>query len=171
VDRLAERTTLVRRGIWRTAADKVLCRERNSALGSRPGVSRGRTQPAGVATTQPRTRFVAAATSTELVQYAVDAGRDVVRDLSVGWRGKPGQPIQMISFGVYELQGPSECAKALTDIRINAADPGYTATDLNANTGPQTVTEGTDAIVGLATEGPGHGSGRFVDRDGEIKWS
>jgi NAD(P)-dependent dehydrogenase (short-subunit alcohol dehydrogenase family) len=65
----------------------------------------------------------------------------------------------------------TQYAKGLTDIRINAADPGYTATDLNGNSGPQTVTEGTDAIVGLATEGPGHGSGRFVDRDGEITWS
>jgi NAD(P)-dependent dehydrogenase (short-subunit alcohol dehydrogenase family) len=65
----------------------------------------------------------------------------------------------------------TQYAKALTDVRVNAADPGYTATDLNGNTGPQTVTEGTDAIVGLATEGPGHGSGRFVDRSGEIEWS
>jgi NAD(P)-dependent dehydrogenase (short-subunit alcohol dehydrogenase family) len=65
----------------------------------------------------------------------------------------------------------TQYAKALTDIRINAADPGYTATDLNGHTGPQTVTEGTDAIVALATEGPEHGSGRFVDRSGEIKWS
>ncbi len=65
----------------------------------------------------------------------------------------------------------TQYAKALTDIRINAADPGYTATDLNGNTGPQTVTEGTDAVVGLATEGPGHGSGRLVERDGKIKWS
>jgi NAD(P)-dependent dehydrogenase (short-subunit alcohol dehydrogenase family) len=65
----------------------------------------------------------------------------------------------------------TQYAKALSDIRVNAADPGYTATDLNGNSGPQTVTEGTDAIVGLATEGPGHGSGRFVDRDGEISWS
>lgn len=62
----------------------------------------------------------------------------------------------------------TQYAKALTGIRINAADPGYTATDLNGHSGPQTVTEGTDAIVRLATEGPGHGSGRFVDRDGEI---
>ncbi|OPX07055.1 hypothetical protein B1790_25365 [Mycobacterium sp. AT1] len=42
--------------------------------------------------------------------------------------------------------------------------------DLNANSGPQTVTEGTDAVVALATEGPGHGSGRFVDRHGETSW-
>ncbi|WP_134765846.1 SDR family NAD(P)-dependent oxidoreductase [Nocardioides sp. 1609] len=65
----------------------------------------------------------------------------------------------------------TQYAKAFPDIRINAADPGYTATDLNAHTGPQTVVEGTDAVVGLATEGPGHGSGRFVDRHGETSWS
>ncbi len=65
----------------------------------------------------------------------------------------------------------TQYAKALPDIRINVADPGYTATDLNGHSGPQTVTEGTDAVVALATEGPGHGSGRFVDREGEIAWS
>jgi hypothetical protein len=31
--------------------------------------------------------------------------------------------------------------------------------------------QGTDATVALATEGPDHGSGRFVDRHGEIAWS
>ncbi|MEY9926606.1 NAD(P)-dependent dehydrogenase (short-subunit alcohol dehydrogenase family) [Catenulispora sp. GP43] len=61
-------------------------------------------------------------------------------------------------------------AKALPDIRVNAVDPGYTATDLNGHSGTQTVTEGTDAIVALATEGPGAGSGRFVDREGDIAW-
>ncbi|MCI3278034.1 SDR family NAD(P)-dependent oxidoreductase [Streptomyces cylindrosporus] len=65
----------------------------------------------------------------------------------------------------------TQYAKALPDIRVNAADPGYTATDLNGHSGPQTVTEGTDAIVTLATEKPGSGSGRFVDRYGEIAWS
>jgi NAD(P)-dependent dehydrogenase (short-subunit alcohol dehydrogenase family) len=65
----------------------------------------------------------------------------------------------------------TQYAKGLPGIRINAADPGYTATDLNGHSGPQTVTEGTDAIVQLATEGPGHGSGRFIDRHGEITWS
>ncbi|GAA2598692.1 SDR family NAD(P)-dependent oxidoreductase [Winogradskya consettensis] len=64
----------------------------------------------------------------------------------------------------------TQYAKAWPDIRINAADPGYTATDFTNYLGTQTVTEGTDAIVGLATEGPGHGSGRFVARDEEITW-
>jgi NAD(P)-dependent dehydrogenase (short-subunit alcohol dehydrogenase family) len=65
----------------------------------------------------------------------------------------------------------TQLARELPDVRINAADPGYTATDLNGHSGPQTVTEGTDAIVTLATEGPGHGSGRFIDREAPISWS
>ncbi|WP_432189569.1 SDR family NAD(P)-dependent oxidoreductase [Streptomyces sp. Tue6028] len=65
----------------------------------------------------------------------------------------------------------TQYSKALKDIRVNAADPGYTATDLNGHSGPQTLAEGTDAIVRLATEGPGAGSGRFIDRTGPIDWS
>ncbi|KOV60587.1 SDR family NAD(P)-dependent oxidoreductase [Streptomyces sp. MMG1121] len=65
----------------------------------------------------------------------------------------------------------TQYAKALRDVRINAVDPGYTATDLNGQSGPQSVTEGTDAIVRLATEDPGAGSGRFVDRTGPVGWS
>ena len=64
----------------------------------------------------------------------------------------------------------SQYARALPGIRINVADPGYTATDLNGHSGPQTVTEGTDAVVALATEGPGRGSDRFVSRHGEVSW-
>ncbi|GAA4678095.1 SDR family NAD(P)-dependent oxidoreductase [Frondihabitans cladoniiphilus] len=57
-------------------------------------------------------------------------------------------------------------AKALPEVRINAADPGYTATDLNGNSGHQTVTEGTDAIVELATRGGQGPTGTFIDRSG-----
>jgi NAD(P)-dependent dehydrogenase (short-subunit alcohol dehydrogenase family) len=64
----------------------------------------------------------------------------------------------------------TQYAKALPDIRFNAADPGYTATDLNGHHGTQTVTEGTDAIVTLATEDPEAGSGRFIDRFGPVAW-
>lgn len=61
-------------------------------------------------------------------------------------------------------------AKALPEIRFNAADPGYTATDFNDYRGTQTVTEGTDAVVALATEGARSGSGRFIDRFGPVPW-
>jgi NAD(P)-dependent dehydrogenase (short-subunit alcohol dehydrogenase family) len=61
-------------------------------------------------------------------------------------------------------------AKALPEIRFNAADPGYTGTDLNAHRGTQTVTEGTDAIVALATEPTEAGTGRFIGRFGPVPW-
>jgi NAD(P)-dependent dehydrogenase (short-subunit alcohol dehydrogenase family) len=64
----------------------------------------------------------------------------------------------------------TQYAKALPRIRFNAADPGYTGTDLNGHRGPQTVTEGTDAIVALATEDPSAGTGRFLDRFGPVPW-
>jgi len=38
-------------------------------------------------------------------------------------------------------------AAAVPDVRVTTCDPGYTATDLNAHAGHQSVTEGTDAIV------------------------
>jgi NAD(P)-dependent dehydrogenase (short-subunit alcohol dehydrogenase family) len=45
-------------------------------------------------------------------------------------------------------------ARALHGILVNAADPGFTNTDFNNHRGTQTVTEGTDAIVHLATLPP-----------------
>jgi NAD(P)-dependent dehydrogenase (short-subunit alcohol dehydrogenase family) len=64
----------------------------------------------------------------------------------------------------------TQYAKALPDVKVNAADPGYTATDLNGHSGPQTVTEGTDAIVELATIGQDGPTGTFRDRNGAMAW-
>ena len=64
----------------------------------------------------------------------------------------------------------TQYAKALPGIRVNAVDPGYTATDLNGHSGTQTVAEGTDAIVTLATEDAAADTGRFIDRFGPVPW-
>lgn len=61
-------------------------------------------------------------------------------------------------------------ARSLPEFRINAADPGPTATDLNGHRGYQTVTEGTDAIVKLATIDHNGPTGTFVDRRGIVAW-
>jgi len=61
-------------------------------------------------------------------------------------------------------------ARALPGIRINAVDPGYTATDLNAHRGTQTVSEGTDAIVRMATIAADGPTGTFVSRGGPVPW-
>ena len=57
-------------------------------------------------------------------------------------------------------------AKNLPGMRINASDPGYTATDLNRHNGHQTVTEGTDATVALALIGPDGPTGEYHGRQG-----
>lgn len=61
-------------------------------------------------------------------------------------------------------------AKAFPEMRINAADPGYTKTDFNGNQGTQTVSEGTDAIVELATRGGQGATGTFIDRSGVARF-
>lgn len=61
-------------------------------------------------------------------------------------------------------------ARALPNFRINAADPGYTATAFNAHCGLQTVEEGTDAIIHLATLPPEGPTGIFIDRHGWVPW-
>jgi NAD(P)-dependent dehydrogenase (short-subunit alcohol dehydrogenase family) len=61
-------------------------------------------------------------------------------------------------------------AKAFPEFRVNVVDPGYTATDLNGNSGTQSVEEGTDAIVRMAMIDPDGPTGRFEDRDGVIPW-
>ncbi|NAZ83016.1 SDR family NAD(P)-dependent oxidoreductase [Kineococcus sp. R8] len=64
----------------------------------------------------------------------------------------------------------AQYARALPDVKVNAADPGYTATEFNGHSGPQTVTEGTDAVVELASIGPDGPTGQFRDRHGVLAW-
>ena len=61
-------------------------------------------------------------------------------------------------------------AQFLPELRVNVVDPGYTATDFNGHSGPQTVTEGTDAIVAMATIGADGPTGTFTDRHGAVGW-
>ncbi|OIH93634.1 SDR family NAD(P)-dependent oxidoreductase [Curtobacterium sp. MCBA15_001] len=61
-------------------------------------------------------------------------------------------------------------AKNLPTFRVNASDPGYTATEFNGFGGHQTVTEGTDATVALATLGTDGPTGEFHDRNGRIAY-
>jgi NAD(P)-dependent dehydrogenase (short-subunit alcohol dehydrogenase family) len=64
----------------------------------------------------------------------------------------------------------TQYAKGLPGMRVNAVDPGYTATDFNGHSGPQTIAEGTDAIVALACIGPDGPTGEYRDRHGVVPW-
>lgn len=61
-------------------------------------------------------------------------------------------------------------AKAFPDMRINAVEPGYTATDLNAHAGTQTVEEGAGIIVRMAQVGPDGPTGGYFDAAGPLPW-
>jgi NAD(P)-dependent dehydrogenase (short-subunit alcohol dehydrogenase family) len=64
----------------------------------------------------------------------------------------------------------TQYAKAFPQMRINAVDPGYTGTDFNNHRGPQSVEEGTDAIVRMAQLDASGPTGMFVDRHGPLPW-
>jgi len=61
-------------------------------------------------------------------------------------------------------------AKAFPRIRINAVEPGFTATDLNGGAGRQSVEEGAEIIVRMAQVGSDGPTGRFFDVRGEVPW-
>ena len=57
-----------------------------------------------------------------------------------------------------------------TAIKVNAADPGYCATDLNGHSGPRTAAQGAEIAVRLATlpeNGPTSG---YFNEDGVVPW-
>lgn len=61
-------------------------------------------------------------------------------------------------------------AKAFPGMRINAVEPGYTATDLNLHSGHQSVEEGAEIIVRMALLGPDGPTGGYFDAEGTLPW-
>jgi NAD(P)-dependent dehydrogenase (short-subunit alcohol dehydrogenase family) len=61
-------------------------------------------------------------------------------------------------------------AKVFPAMRVNAVDPGYTRTDLNGNTGTQTVEQGAGVIVRMAQTALDGPTGGFFDANGAIPW-
>ncbi len=55
-------------------------------------------------------------------------------------------------------------------IKVNAADPGYCATDLNGHSGPRTPAQGAIAAVRLATLDDDGPTGGYFDEDGTVPW-
>jgi NAD(P)-dependent dehydrogenase (short-subunit alcohol dehydrogenase family) len=61
-------------------------------------------------------------------------------------------------------------AKAFPSMRINAVEPGFTKTDLNGNTGTQTVEQGAEIIVRMAQIGPDGPTSGYFDAKGTLPW-
>ncbi|AJT62221.1 hypothetical protein T261_0531 [Streptomyces lydicus] len=58
----------------------------------------------------------------------------------------------------------------LVGILVNAANPGYVATDINNHSGYLTVTQGAAILVRQATLGEHGPPGRFVNEVGPVPW-
>ncbi|MFE9422005.1 SDR family oxidoreductase [Kitasatospora sp. NPDC006697] len=61
-------------------------------------------------------------------------------------------------------------AKAFPAFRINAVEPGFTATDLNHHAGHQSVEQGAEIIVRMALVGPDGPTGGYFDANGPLPW-
>ncbi|MFK0523009.1 SDR family oxidoreductase [Paenibacillus illinoisensis] len=57
-----------------------------------------------------------------------------------------------------------------TPLKINAVDPGFTATDLNGFTGINTVQQAAATVLELAVLGDDGPTGGFYGNNGEIPW-
>jgi NAD(P)-dependent dehydrogenase (short-subunit alcohol dehydrogenase family) len=98
---------------------------------------------------------------------------------SLGLATDPESPIaQMVGLFGYAASKTAlnaftlRLANELCDkrIKVNAACPGYVATDLNRHTGPRSVEQGAEIIVRLATlpdDGP---TGGFFNDAGRVPW-
>jgi NAD(P)-dependent dehydrogenase (short-subunit alcohol dehydrogenase family) len=64
----------------------------------------------------------------------------------------------------------TQYAKALPQMRINAVDPGYTATDFNDHRGTKPVEQGAEIIVRMAKLNRAGPTGTFVDENGPVPW-
>lgn len=62
-------------------------------------------------------------------------------------------------------------AKGVPEIKFNAVEPGYTATDLTAGFGGgRSVEESAEVIVRMATIGKGGPTGTFQETAGDLAW-
>lgn len=57
-----------------------------------------------------------------------------------------------------------------TSIKVNSADPGFTATDMNGHTGPKKPEQAALVPVRLATLPPDGPTGGYFDENGPVPW-
>jgi NAD(P)-dependent dehydrogenase (short-subunit alcohol dehydrogenase family) len=107
-----------------------------------------------------------AAANPRIVNVSSGTGR-LTWQVERGWPQEIAPPIYSMSKAALTML-TLQYAQSLPGILVNAAWPGYTATDLNDHQGTQTVTEGTDPIVALATLPPDGPTGTMRGREGAV---
>ena len=89
----------------------------------------------------------------------------------------PERPQSHAAFVVYGASKAAvsmltvQYAKALPEIKVNAVEPGFTATDFTAGfPGGRPVEESAEGIVRMATIGKDGPTGTFQEDDHELPW-
>jgi len=124
-----------------------------------------------VAVTQAMLPLLRKATSARIVNVSSGLG-------SLTQNGDPDYPYIAAKFLGYNASKAAlnmltvQLAYELRDtpIKVNSADPGYTATDLNEHRGTQTIPEGSAETIRLALlpdDGP---TGTYSDSSGIVPW-
>jgi NAD(P)-dependent dehydrogenase (short-subunit alcohol dehydrogenase family) len=97
---------------------------------------------------------------------------------SLGWLSDPGNLFYQVNILGYNSSKSALNAVSLAfakelasaGIKVDAVDPGYTATDFNNHSGYRTVEQAAAGIVWLATQDPAGPSGRFYFEQNQIPW-
>ncbi|WP_043636457.1 SDR family NAD(P)-dependent oxidoreductase [Nonomuraea candida] len=105
-------------------------------------------------------RIVMVSSALASLTYAGDPARPESGFLSLGYASSK-TALNMIV---------SQYARALPGFKVNAADPGNPATDMNHHTGLHTVEEAAEPVIRLATLGREGPTGGFFDRNGPVPW-
>ena len=97
---------------------------------------------------------------------------------SLGWLSDPTNPFYGANFVGYNSSKTALNAVtvafakelAATGIKVNAADPGYTATDFNGHSGYRKVQEAAAGIAWLASQDASGPTGRFFFEKDQVPW-
>ena len=91
-------------------------------------------------------------------------------DPAASWRPIFGPSYAASKTGVNAMTLAMAIELESTGIKVNAACPGYTKTNLNDYSGTRTVEEGAREPVRLALLGPDGPTGTFSNEDGPLPW-
>jgi NAD(P)-dependent dehydrogenase (short-subunit alcohol dehydrogenase family) len=91
-------------------------------------------------------------------------------DPAATWRPIFGPSYAASKTGVNAMTLAMAIELESTGIKVNAACPGYTKTNLNDYSGTRTVQEGAREPVRLALLGPDGPTGTFSNEDGPLPW-
>jgi NAD(P)-dependent dehydrogenase (short-subunit alcohol dehydrogenase family) len=97
---------------------------------------------------------------------------------SLGWLSDPNNPHYGVNSLAYNSSKSALNALSLAfakelrehGVHVNAADPGYTATDFNAHSGYRTVEQAAAGIAWLAAQDASGPTGGYFFEDSRVPW-